>query len=506
MAQAISTDEAIAVSDGSFAAGRSTSAFILTTRHRPPPNFPVITAHNVVPGQAEEQDSYRAELGGLLGVVTLVDILCKTHNLHQGSIEVALDNKSAHDAVFERGRPHAGQKAYDLILSIKRTLKQIPIQVKSRHVFGHQDEVKPRRNLSRWETLNCTVDQVAKRILRRIRKQPPPTPAPNPQETLIVTFRGHKLSCINKQHLYNEIYGDYIKDKWCQLAHIPTSLIHNGIHWSAQHRAMKQEPFGKKRFLVKFFAHQAATGRALLRRKHQDHDRCPRCDAPNEDTHHVLTCPSPEAAKCWSQALTDLHLWMQSVNTEPSIAEAIRQKLDGWHNGHNSHVHTHDPTLSRALSQQDKIGWENFLLGRISPSFGCLQNIHYQQMGSRRNGNSWTSQLITQCYALIWTMWEHRNHIRVNDLTAQDRRHLRALRNQIHREFKLGKSTLLPADKWLLSHKGNLLNKSIEELTAWLDKISAARDTWRATAQAQQDDLQAQQAGLQRWLHPPTQQ
>ena len=141
-----------------------------------------------------------------------------------------------------------------------------------------------------------------------------------------------------------------------------------------------------------------------------------------------------------------------------------------------------------------------------SPTLGQYQHTYYQQIYSRRTGDSWTSQLITQCYSFIWTMWEHRNQVNTSDLTAQDRHHLRNLRNQLHRQFKLGTSTLLKADRWLLSHRGNLIHKSIDELTAWLDKITAARSTWKAQNQAQQDDLQAQRAGLQRWLHSSTQQ
>ena len=394
IAQAIMSNQAIAVSDGSQAPGHCTSAFTLTTRRTPPPGFPIITGINVVPGLTEEKDSYRAELGGMIGALTLVEIVCKVHHITQGSIELALDGKSAYEVIFERDRPSADQKAYDLILSIKRTIKHLPIQVTGRHVLGHQDDVRPRRALSRWELLNCQVDHVAKRVLRRIRRQPPAPPAPVPRETLQVFFRGKKLSSINKKYLYDEIYGDYIKDKWCELGKIPPSVIHQGIHWVAQDRAMKKEPFGKKRFLVKFFAHQIATGRALMRRRHQDHDHCPRCDASNEDTHHVLTCPSPEANQCWDKALQDLCSWMQSVHTEPSLVEAIKQKLEGWHRNQRVYFYTLDSRLSQALSQQEHIGWENFLLGRISPNLGQYQHTYYQQIYSRRTGDSWTSQLI----------------------------------------------------------------------------------------------------------------
>ena len=220
----------------------------------------------------------------------------------------------------------------------------------------------------------------------------------------------------------------------------------------------------------------------------------------------MLTCPSPEATQCWNNAIQDLCSWMQSVHTEPSLVEAIQQKLEGWHRNQRVYFYTLDSRLSQALSQQEHIGWENFLLGRISPTLGQYQHTYYQQIYSRRTGDSWTSQLITQCYSFIWTMWEHRNQVNTSDLTAQDRHHLRNLRNQLHRQFKLGTSTLLKADRWLLSHKGNLIHKSIDELTDWLDMITAARSTWKAQNQAQQDDLQAQRAGLQRWLHSSTQQ
>ena len=75
MAQMLQEGTAIAVSDGSHCPGHSTSAFILTRRFKKGPAFINIKGSNVLPGNPEEQDSYRAELGGVMGVVVTIQII-----------------------------------------------------------------------------------------------------------------------------------------------------------------------------------------------------------------------------------------------------------------------------------------------------------------------------------------------------------------------------------------------------------------------------------------------
>jgi hypothetical protein len=65
LATAILQGKATAVSDGSFKEGIGTSGFILRGCHR----VLAATGSNIVPGNRQEQSSYRSELAGISGAV-----------------------------------------------------------------------------------------------------------------------------------------------------------------------------------------------------------------------------------------------------------------------------------------------------------------------------------------------------------------------------------------------------------------------------------------------------
>ena len=68
---------AIAVIDGSGQGDVITSAFIITHRSsKEARNKPIIRGDNRVPAGPDEADSYRAELGGILGVLIVLQMIC----------------------------------------------------------------------------------------------------------------------------------------------------------------------------------------------------------------------------------------------------------------------------------------------------------------------------------------------------------------------------------------------------------------------------------------------
>ena len=88
----------------------------------------------------------------MMGVVVTLGLLCKTHHITTGSIEIGLDGKSALERVLEDGDPTPKVPSYDLILSIRRKIQKLPITIRGRHIEGHQDDpTKGRlRPIDRW--------------------------------------------------------------------------------------------------------------------------------------------------------------------------------------------------------------------------------------------------------------------------------------------------------------------------------------------------------------------
>ena len=499
VASLISDKEAIEVSDGSHQGPHSASAFIITRRKQQGAPFSNVTGSNVVPGTPAEQDSYRAELGGLMGLVTALEVLCSLHKITSGAIELGLDGEGAYKAIFVSGPPQANDKAYDLLRAIRTKIACLPITVTGRHIKGHRDEEVAYYKLNRWERLNVQMDKAAKRRLAAAKQNPPAANRRLGVETLAVYFQGQKLSDINKPALYQEIYGKRTKARWVQLHKIPTHLVDNNIAWEALHTAFKREPLGKRRWLCKHCAKQCGVGKSMLRRKHQHHARCPRCDIEVEDTTHVITCKATSAYSHWVDATNCLHDWMINEGTNPQLADVIISRLGAWRAKDPLQPVTRPVALMPAMAEQDEIGWENFILGRISTKWVHFQQVHYQNCHSCKMGSAWAAKLIRQLWLVVWKMWQHRNNINTSTLTAQQKRDRAHLLGRVNQEFAKGKSTLLKEDQHLLKHKEEVKKYPNVDLEDWLTQVKNARAANARMVAKESRALQASQRLMQAW-------
>jgi hypothetical protein len=99
----------------------------------------------------------------------------------------------------------------------------------------------------------------------------------------------------------------------------------------------------------------SATGRVMLQRKKWEHDRCPRCEAPKEDSDHILLCPVPSVRQQWQLSLEAPDLKLEEYRTHPDICRPHTATLSFRGSGITQ-------TVLNATYYQDQIGWKNFLL------------------------------------------------------------------------------------------------------------------------------------------------
>jgi hypothetical protein len=273
------------------------------------------------------------------------------------------------------------------------------------------------------------------------------------------------------------------------------------IHWEAMGKAFRSLPFGKQRWLTKHATGQCGVGHMAFRRKHQDHSDCPRCQEPDETTHHVIQCNDARADVCWNLQLQHLTAWIQEQDTLPAISQLILSRLNDWRNNRPFTQHQCTPALQAALDKQDQIGWWNFLLGRVAIDFATLQTQHYQEQGRRRTGRTWLSALIKQLWDVSFTMWEHRNHILHGDMTPRKLQQFRILQTQAQEQFHIGTGTLLPEDHHWLQDKESVLALDLPSLQLWYKSITLARESFEAQTFATRQRLANSRAFMRNWLH-----
>lgn len=68
-----------------------------------------------------------------------------------------------------------------------------------------------------------------------------------------------------------------------------------------------------------------------------------------------------------------------------------------------------DPAIRKAFLSQARLGWDSFLSGILSTEWAIVQERHYQSIGSRKQGQKWSSDLSKWLWEAVYSMWEYRN-------------------------------------------------------------------------------------------------
>ena len=114
LSDAIRNKKAFALTDGSYKVKGSAGYSITDFKGN------AIKGACRVPGQPQDQSSYRSELAGILATLYKVLVLCQRHNITNGHITVACDNTAAGQSINQQFYPNPQQNHFDLLQSIFR--------------------------------------------------------------------------------------------------------------------------------------------------------------------------------------------------------------------------------------------------------------------------------------------------------------------------------------------------------------------------------------------------
>ena len=145
-------------------------------------------------------------------------------------------------------------------------------------------------------------------------------------------------------------------------------------------------------------------------RGNQNHADCPRC-GQFEDAPHVVRCKGNGTDDIFEVAVQKLELKMGDSFTAPEIITSLGTRIRQWRK-HSSEqtvnqdtpfpvYRQHDQLGTKdAVKEQDKIGWYNLLLGRMSQKWRDVQQKYLELLGKRTTGRRWT-------IAIISKIWDH---------------------------------------------------------------------------------------------------
>ena len=146
--------------------------------------------------------------------------------------------------------------------------------------------------------------------------------------------------------------------------------------------------------------------------KEWTHDKCPLCLDDNETNEHVLLCQDPRALLHWETLAAKLDKDMQNMTTVPTIRRTIMRKIHKWRNRHTTELNVTDEYGEQeAALVQYRIGWTNFMLGRMASEWASAQQAYLDHLGKRKTGKRWLIAITTKLLKISWDMWDLRNSI-----------------------------------------------------------------------------------------------
>ena len=239
----------------------------------------------------------------------------------------------------------------------------------------------------------------------------------------------------------------------------------------------------------------------LQRRKYQEHSLCPRCGEQDETTKHVIQCQAVDARQRWKTGIKALRQWFIATSTEPDLQHVIFQRLEEWYdNKPRRPVHTTNRLLSKAVQQQDLIGWWSFLQGRITQKFERAMEEHYKQITTKKKHNKCTRNIIQQIWELQRQLWEHHHNIEHTEMTLAKQQQLEVMMARARDELQVGCADIQHQDCYLFAEPESVLSMTLSDLALWLKDVGLARRARDDVRIRKQEQVARSRTVMHAWL------
>ena len=193
------------------------------------------------------------------------------------------------------------------------------------------------------------------------------------------------------------------------------------------------------------------------------------------------------------------HLCFSYRLSEVTVSQAAYRHM-GKSGGIYGH-HSQDKPIRQALMEQKKIGWDHFMLGRISQQWSEIQGKYYKRLNLRKTGNKWAEELIKEIWTIHCTIWNRRNEI-LHGTGNHKVLGTKDYEKEIDRELQDGYALLLSTEHYLF--KGITMD-IVREWNAnkkdkWLRTVRAAR----YTSSLRHQKTQQSRENMRNWLRKKT--
>ena len=359
--------------------------------------------------------SYRGELLGLLSIHTFLAAVEGFYGITcHSNCTIACDNLGAlNKAKSRRKKIPAGAKHADIRRALRRCHHKLLGKPQYQHVYGHQDDRKRWEHLSLLERLNCICDNQAKAaLLRGIMDDASTTLETQrlPLEAAAVYYKGEKITGECGAEIRYQLGRKTARRFYLEELGWPASRF-DAVDWEARDAALAKTTDMFRLWLCKQCSSFCATGRNMGRWFGSEITQCPNCEAAQEDSAHLLHCPDPGRSSYFREECQHLQSWLLQEHTDPVLGAALGEYIAsrGSITLRQALGRSSDRQLLRLADQQDVIGWDNMMEGKIALLLRDYQGAYLTTSSSMLTSSDWVRQFIQKLLHITHGQWIYRN-------------------------------------------------------------------------------------------------
>ena len=467
--------QVILVSDGGAAADFGSFGWVLGLQD----GTRLAQGSGVVYGH--DPKSYRAEAHGAKAGSLLLFHLFKFYNHHlqdptnDGGFQYYCDNDGLLKKLEVFRRYENAMTAtclhseWDIVSAIHTLHSSFQWRPHLFHVKGHQDNHADLADLDLPTLMNIEADALATAALKAGTSQP--TIPFDPASGAMLSINGRAITRHIEATLHRHEHTEPIQVYYCARFNWTNDTLHS-IDWDSYHISYK--PFARTRtFFYKNGWKQLPIGRRLHKWTPSYEHRCPSCDQDHETDDHIYQCTHIQR-KHWRQDLfRDVQDTFGSF-LDSDLLAIIKIGLTSFF--HDCPPSFSDrfppadfPSLQILITQQNAIGWDHFVRGKLSKEWSQAQYRHAKRFNLVDVSKNWLVTLTRLLANSSFKLWEIRNGCRhgIDAATKQQ-----AKQDQAHRELRclyLLKPNVLPQDlHFFCSSVEKHLEESTPKICTWI--------------------------------------
>lgn len=319
------------------------------------------------------------------------------------------------DSSQKNQRIRATSKCADILCAFKTLHRDSPLFIHYGHVKAHLDNLLSWEDLTLEQQLNVHCNLLAKRAVEKAVKHYSDSMEDDcglqllPGENSAVIVRGEKLTSDLAPDLCYSI----------GLGSARTFLLNKrgwseqqfeAVDWTHLNLCLKSKSPGYRIWLTKQHSDFCATGVQMKRWFGSSDDKCPSCKIRSETAGHLCRCPNEERTMLLRDNTSELQDWLnKNNNTHHELAYLVPKYILCRGTVKFCDLGPMSPQMMEIATQQDLIGWRNFLEGRVSKSIYTLQRTHLLLSSSHLKARNWMKQFISRILHITHSQWLFRN-------------------------------------------------------------------------------------------------